>query len=77
MTGAKYEELYERALIALKKRAKKTGTSPGEPYWSEHGVRLVNFGDSQYDDERVFLEAWGEHSAQSIMSKRSVGSGKH
>ena len=72
MTGAKYEELYLRALAALRKRAKKTGKMPGEPYWSDTGVRFVQIGDLPYDDERVFREAWGDHSAESILGKRSA-----
>ena len=69
MKAEKYEELYGRALTVLKKRGKKTGKVPGEPYRTDADGRLVDIDNISYSDDRVFREAWGEYSAEAIFRK--------
>ena len=76
MTQSEYDNLYVRALNSLRVRAKRTTMKIGEPYWTNDGVRLVDIDGVPWADELVFKEAWGEQSAQRVLTKHRATAGR-
>ena len=70
VTQEEYENLYNRALNAIRRRAKRNGNQIGEPYLTSEGVRFVNIDSADCNDELVFRKAWGNESAERIRAGR-------
>ena len=71
-----YENLYNRALKAIRRRAKRNGNQIGEPYLTSEGERFVNIDSADCNDELVFRKAWGNESAERIMRRRNAADPK-